>query len=1082
MSTPGPEDTHVILQADAAKRARRYRQAAQILEDARQGADTSFFRRQLAYTIGAGVEYRLQVQHSLQIVIDRDIVGRLLVELDYAISLDNTIPDLHWDTAVIHALFTGDLDTAQAALDRALELGMQHPMMGSLLAILARKGEPEKPGNGPAYRLRNLIFRLVNATADDTIPEFGDPTKDADPPQSFADYVMRVEKEVRSADPDPGPGIGALVETWRAMREGSLVTTASADYGTELLYRAAAASTDDDLKRATLSDVAMLWRDMSFQTSSGDPTPSDLRKARRIAQRALDIVAGAEVDIDADLHGDLWLALGQGSARPADLQLGPALDAYTHALQLKRIAGNDADVVRLTDLLKKMLDHAIQHGVGVSFGFGALGQARSDLEAAYAASRVIGDPKTMFRTGMHYVHLLSTLEQAILAINVLDELLDAHDWSQDERFEILFEKAMRLSEARSQSDALALHQQLKDDVAARSDRERCIFWNSYSNVLRDLQFYEDALDANREALASRPAVGAGQFDQLGCMLHSNRGIILLALDRVDEAESEAELAVDVAAQLPNNDEQIHAGELVIQVALRKGNYAKAIREYEKVTGLQSDRITKGKPDPTVWQSVLHGWSRIEGMGLEAKIKSGEPPGKCLALAESLKGRLLWLLGQLSTADARGRLTSEAFAPAVQRCQEWVSAGGGKRCLVTMFGSSRGIAIFSISGLDGSVAVQWIDGPVYDEFRDRILNVWGHVTDCALDQSVQISLARAGARPELLLESTCALSHLLLEHTGALLARAVPSLSDGGTALVIIPHRALRALPLAHARLPDGRHLSEVFDEVSIAATMDLFASTLDVPVDIGETRELFLDPEDNLPFARLEGAIAAAAEVRTGWRATKREFLRALKGSGAVFVSAHSEFVPTNPWESWIAFHDGRLSLADIVQERSIRRSLLVLSSCESGSSQQSNSDEPFGFPTLLHQAGAGGVIAPLWRVDDFATFLLITRLQEGLVDGLTPAQALGQASHWLRGLTARDALRRLDDLETRMGEALADRSVCDAAAALGRQRGWLQAAFVGPERPFEAPLFWAAFQHLGKPYVPLERSFGDEGRHHRDL
>jgi hypothetical protein len=183
-----------------------------------------------------------------------------------------------------------------------------------------------------------------------------------------------------------------------------------------------------------------------------------------------------------------------------------------------------------------------------------------------------------------------------------------------------------------------------------------------------------------------------------------------------------------------------------------------------------------------------------------------------------------------------------------------------------------------------VAVHWIGGPVYDLFRDRSIAVWGQMTDWALDQGVQSALAGIGAPPELLLNSAEALSHLLLEQLGAILYQAVPALADGGTALVLIPHRALRSLPLAHSQLPDGRHLSEIFGEVTVAATMELFARMLDAAPSDGGSRELFLDPEDNLPFARLEGAIAAPAQVRTGWQATKREFLRALQTRRAPFL------------------------------------------------------------------------------------------------------------------------------------------------------------------------------------------------------
>ncbi len=57
-------------------------------------------------------------------------------------------------------------------------------------------------------------------------------------------------------------------------------------------------------------------------------------------------------------------------------------------------------------------------------------------------------------------------------------------------------------------------------------------------------------------------------------------------------------------------------------------------------------------------------------------------------------------------------------------------------------------------------------------------------------------------------------------------------------------------------------------------------------------------------------------------------------------------------------------------------------------------------------QAGAKAVLAPLWEVNDMATFLLMARFaQEWLPrkDSEPPAAALARAQHWLRTVTHRD-------------------------------------------------------------------------------
>lgn len=1064
MVQPTPEEQLAAERAGAARAAKQFKQAVAILQYLRVSADSPFLRRQAAYALGAGVEYRLQVAEGFQISPPKDVLERLLDELDDAVALDETIADLHWDRAVIHARFTGNFAKADAAFLRALELGLSHPLIPALQRILESKLPPEAREDSASYRLRELFFRLVDTTADGTIPEFAPSVGDESLPFSYADYIERAESIVHAAPLNAPADVAQLYECWSRLSEQRIITADPYDYGSEMMFRAAAATTDTELAAQALAALAAHLRDFSFHVSGGDPDASDLRKARRIARRGLDLVAGTDVPIDADLHGDLWLALGQSSARPADLRLDEAFEGYTRALQLKRGAGNDGDVERLTDLLNRMIHFAVQQRVGASLGFVGLGAARAEMQAAYAASKIIGDMEAMHSIGLEYVWLLSALSQPFEAIDVLDELLVETGLSDEQRFDLLFEKAMRLSEARQPSAAAAIQEALMDDLVGQSDRTLCIFWNAYSNVLRELELYDSALDAVNRALDYCPESEDDSVDALGPMLHTNRGLILLALDRVEDAERSAAISSEIAARLPRGDAVMRIGELRTRVALEKGDYPRAVLECGKAIDSLQDRITKGDADLSVWQSMLQEWSRFDGMGLQARVKNQAPPEECLAFAESAKGRIMRFgRGMADGIDPKLALTPATLAPLVERVRTWACETDG-RWVVSLFCSSQGIAIFCIGG-DRTARTHWLDGPVYDRFRDECYDSWEDLTDWALDRELQSAASRVGAPAELVLSSAQAMSELLLDKIGALLHDAVPELAAGGRELVIIPHRCFRSLPLAHARLPGGEYLSELFDQVTTAATLDILADLLEPDIDGTVRLDAFLDPQDNLPFARLEGAIGFASSRRTGWQATRRELLRSLESPGQVLISAHSDFVEENPFASWLAMHDGHLSFADILQQGTAQKSLVILSSCEAGRMQRSNSDEPFGFPAMLHEVGVAGVIAPCWRVDDFPTFLLMSRLQENLVNGDTPAAALCRASHWLRRLNARATLDRIDALAQKVRERAFDDATDRALEDLDEQRQWLKDAFVGTERPFSAPFFWAGFQFSGAPF-----------------
>jgi CHAT domain-containing protein len=153
--------------------------------------------------------------------------------------------------------------------------------------------------------------------------------------------------------------------------------------------------------------------------------------------------------------------------------------------------------------------------------------------------------------------------------------------------------------------------------------------------------------------------------------------------------------------------------------------------------------------------------------------------------------------------------------------------------------------------------------------------------------------------------------------------------------------------------------------------------------------------------------------------------------------------------------YEGRLTMAAMLNDWQLEAGLVVLSACETALGPEGGGDGFVGFSQALLLAGARSLVVSLWKVDDTATALLMTRFyqnllgkREGLKAPLPKAEALREANDWLRGLTVEQIDRgvaRLPKLE-RGGE----RARAGGAAA--------------EAHPYAQPYYWSAFILIGDP------------------
>jgi CHAT domain-containing protein len=151
--------------------------------------------------------------------------------------------------------------------------------------------------------------------------------------------------------------------------------------------------------------------------------------------------------------------------------------------------------------------------------------------------------------------------------------------------------------------------------------------------------------------------------------------------------------------------------------------------------------------------------------------------------------------------------------------------------------------------------------------------------------------------------------------------------------------------------------------------------------------------------------------------------------------------------------YDGRLTAAQILRTWKLDAELVTLSACQTGLGQYQGGEGYLGFAQALFLAGGRSLVLSLWKVDDNATALLMTRFyqnlfgkRKGLEMPMAKADALREAKAWLRGLKVKEVDQGLAELPR---GAEVERPSVQASSAV---------------HPYAHPYYWAAFILIGDP------------------
>jgi CHAT domain-containing protein/tetratricopeptide (TPR) repeat protein len=775
----------------------------------------------------------------------------------------------------------------------------------------------------------------------------------------------------------------------KAANNLALVHTELADFpaarvGFELTRDAGARIGDPRIEGGALANLGML------EVQLGDPRSAVAHLTRA---RALYRMVGFEIGEQN--------ALGQlGTAYDALGEPGPAFAALDSALQLSRrqglrqeeasnlelIAGlhrQAGDLRRALQLyrqahrLNRELGLEVERGATlrstaeVQLALGRADLARPDAETALAIHRATGAKREELRDLLLLADIAARDDEDDVAVERLGtaERLARALGARTARVEVTLARAALADRGGDAALVLRVLRAAEPDLARGGYASEWIASTLRGRAFARLGRLDSAVAAGREAIAAvervRGSFGSGYF---------RSGYA------ADKTAAYDEL---IDALLRSGDT---AGALEIADAARSG----ALREHLAASGFGTGAgaTVRGLSEG---EALLR---RIDTLVSRMDAVEETPPAE----RDSATSRALRALAG-DVADARG-----AYEALLVRVAERDAAGAG------LLGGRRARA--------EEVRRALKEGETLLEYHVAAEQVIAFVVT---DAGVQ-SVATAVPRPHLARRARLARELLgrrdggpeayeLLTALHEVLVAPVEraGLLRGTRRLIVVPHSILVYLPFAALRsAATERHLVEDYPLLTLPSAAALPALRGAERRAAEPAGAFVVAPfPDALPGTRREaralGRTLRVAEKLEGKAATEQRLRRGLATGGVVHVASHGTMNPRNPMFSRIELargggeptDDGRLEVHEVLGLR-ISAPLVFLSGCETGvgaawATEFAQGEDYATLAQAFLYAGAGSVVATLWRVTDEGAAAFAERFYRRL-ESMEPMEALAEA------------------------------------------------------------------------------------------
>jgi CHAT domain-containing protein/tetratricopeptide (TPR) repeat protein len=226
-------------------------------------------------------------------------------------------------------------------------------------------------------------------------------------------------------------------------------------------------------------------------------------------------------------------------------------------------------------------------------------------------------------------------------------------------------------------------------------------------------------------------------------------------------------------------------------------------------------------------------------------------------------------------------------------------------------------------------------------------------------------------------------------------------------LVIVPHADLHFLPFGALLTPNpsDQFLVERF-QLAYAPSASVWVRLAQRPASRRSQNVLALAPRtDRLPasgdeVASIQAVYGRRATILAGPLASEPQLRSRAPQHDVLHLATLGVLNKHNPLFSYVELgsegNDGRLEVHEVFA-LDLEGQLVVLSACQTALASGALADVPpgddwVGLTQAFLQAGAGGVVASLWRVEDRATSRLMLHFYRRLATDAPPAAALAAA------------------------------------------------------------------------------------------